>query len=218
VPLLRAQRRGAELFRGRALPLLPGFRARYPAIRIDWHLDNRAVDLIAEGYDAAVGGGFELASGIIARPLAPAHIIAVAAPAYMANRAGPQTPGDLGSLDGIAVRFGSTGRVRQWTMRDAVGREEAGSLRPQIILNDPVPALEAALMGLGVALLAVPDVLPHLSNGALVRLLPGWFADAGAISLYHAMPTLMPRKTQMFINAITDHFRAEKLADRFRAI
>ena len=200
------------------LPLLPGFRARYPAIRIDWHLDNRPVDLIAEGFDAAVGGGFELANSIVARRLAPAHLIAVAAPAYMANRAVPQTPGDLGTLDGIALRFGSTGRLRQWTMRDAAGREEAVSLRPEIILNDPVPAMEAALMGLGVALLAVPDVLPHLSNGLLVRLLPGWFVDAGAISLYHAIPTLTPRKTQMFINFITDHFRAEKLAERFRAI
>ena len=103
---------------------------------------------------------------------------------------------------------------------DAAGREEAVSLRPEIIVNDSMPATEAALMGLGVALLAVSDVPPHLSNGLLVRLLPGWLAwtPAAPISLYHAIPTLMPRKTQMFIKVITDHFRAEKLADRFRAI
>src|SRR5262249_12824902 len=46
------------------LPMLPTFRERYPAVRIDWHLDNRPVDLIAEGFDAAIGGGFELAGGI----------------------------------------------------------------------------------------------------------------------------------------------------------
>lgn len=43
------------------LPLLPGFLARYPRIRPEWHFENRAVDIIAEGYDAAIGGGFDLA-------------------------------------------------------------------------------------------------------------------------------------------------------------
>lgn len=199
------------------LPLLPAFRERYPAVRIDWHLDNRPVDLIAEGFDAAIGGGFELAGGIIARRLAPAHIVAVAAPAYMAGRPLPTAPGDLATLDSIALRFGTTGRLPEWTMRDVAGREEAVPLRPTVILNDPAPMIEAARMGLGVALLALLDVLPHLADGSLVRLLPDWFADAGVISLYHASPSLLPRKTRVFIDFITDHFRSEKLAERFRA-
>ncbi len=45
------------------LPLVPGFLARYPRIRLDWRFENRQVDLIAEGYDAAIGGGFELTPG-----------------------------------------------------------------------------------------------------------------------------------------------------------
>jgi DNA-binding transcriptional LysR family regulator len=200
------------------LPLLPDFRVRYPAVRIDWHLDNRPVDLIAEGFDAAIGGGFELGGGIIARRLAPAHLVAVAAPSYMAGRTAPTAPGDLAAFAGIAMRIGSTGRLSDWTMRDMAGREEAVPVRPAIILNDPVPIAEAALLGLGVALLAVPDVLPHLGNGSLIRLLPGWFADRGAIALYHATPTLLPRKTRVFIDFITGHFHAKQLAERFSAI
>src|SRR6266446_5987649 len=42
------------------MPLLPEFLGRYPRIRPDWQFDNRQVDLIAEGFDAAIGGGFEL--------------------------------------------------------------------------------------------------------------------------------------------------------------
>ena len=39
------------------LPLLPAFLARYPNIRPDWRFESRQVDLIAEGYDVAIGGG-----------------------------------------------------------------------------------------------------------------------------------------------------------------
>ncbi|RZA11552.1 MAG: LysR family transcriptional regulator, partial [Lysobacteraceae bacterium] len=72
------------------LPLLPGFLDRYPRVRAEWHFENRQVDLVAEGYDAAIGGGFELTPGVVARTLAPAHIVAVASPAYMAGRRMPR--------------------------------------------------------------------------------------------------------------------------------
>ena len=39
------------------LPLLPSFRAHYPRIKPEWHFETRQVDLIAEGYDVAIGGG-----------------------------------------------------------------------------------------------------------------------------------------------------------------
>jgi DNA-binding transcriptional LysR family regulator len=53
------------------LPLLPEFLGRYPRIRADWQFDNRQVDLIAEGFDAAIGGGFDLPPAVISRVLAP---------------------------------------------------------------------------------------------------------------------------------------------------
>ncbi|HIH2747093.1 TPA: LysR family transcriptional regulator, partial [Burkholderia lata] len=83
------------------MPLLPAFRARYPMLRLDWTFENRQVDLIAEGYDAALGGGFDLTPGVVARALAPAHLVAVASPAYMASRASPTSPEDLAQFDGI---------------------------------------------------------------------------------------------------------------------
>src|SRR5262245_45442424 len=55
------------------LPLLPEFMKRYPHVRADWRFENRQVDLIAEGFDAAIGGGIDLAPGLVSRVLAPAH-------------------------------------------------------------------------------------------------------------------------------------------------
>ena len=74
---------------------------------------------------------------------------------------------------------------------------------------------EAALLGLGVAMLAVPDVLRELERGDLVRLIPRWYADAGSISLYYANRTLLPAKTRTFIDFISEAFKRERLAERF---
>lgn len=197
------------------LPLLPDFLARHPLIRPDWHFENRPVDLIAEGYDAAIGGGFELAPGVVSRTLAPAHIVAVASPAYLAGRTPPADPAGLAEFAGIVMRSSRTGRVRQWTLRDAAGAEMPARLAETITLNDPAALREAALLGLGVALLAVPDVLPWIERGELVRLLPRWYADAGAISIYYANRTLMPAKTRAFIDFLVEAFQRERLAARF---
>ena len=197
------------------MPLLPAFLARYPLIRPDWHFENRQVDLIAEGYDAAVGGGFDLAPGIVSRALAPAHLVAVASPAYMSGRVPPADPDDLAELDGIVMRSSRTGRVRHRTMRDAAGGEMPVRLRETIVVNDPAAMREAATLGLGVALLAMSDVLPSIERGELARLLPSWYADAGSISIYYATRTLLPAKTRMFVDFVVEAFERERLAERF---
>ena len=197
------------------MPLLPAFLARYPMIRPDWHFENRQVDLIAEGYDAALGGGFDLAAGVVSRALAPAHLVAVASPAYMAGRVPPTAPGDLAELDGIVMRSSRTGRVRHRTMRDTVGDEMPAQLSETIMVNDPAAMREAAILGLGVALLAVSDVLSSIERGELVRLLPRWYADAGAISIYYATRALLPAKTRVFVDFVVEVFKRERLAERF---
>ena len=196
------------------LPLLPDFLKRYPAIRPEWHFENRAIDLIAEGFDAAIGGGFELTPGLVSRALAPAHVVAVASPAYLRERTLPADPSMLNVMDGIVMRSGRTGRTRQWTMRDAAGNEVAATMPERIVVSDPAAMREAALLGLGVTLLAVPDVLPWIERGELVRLLPRWYADAGAISLYYPTRTLIPTKTRVFIEYVVKAFRQMQMAER----
>jgi len=199
------------------VPMLPAFLARYPAVQPDWHLDNRQVDLIADGFDAAIGGGIELSPGVVARELARAHIVAIASPAYLEGKPCLREPGDLAELDGIVMRSAQSGRLRDRVMRNKAGTEVAVALRPRIVLNDPEAICRAALMGLGVALIATPHALPHLERGTLVRLLPRWYADAGPISLYFAGQRLLPAKTRVFIDFVVEAFRKQRLAERFLA-
>ncbi|MGK6324793.1 LysR family transcriptional regulator [Sphingomonas sp. DT-51] len=199
------------------LPILPEFLARFPGVRPDWHFDSRRVDLVADGFDAAIGGGIPLSAGTVALTLGPAHIVAVSSPGYLAGRKSPERPADLESLDGIVMRSSNSGRVGHWAMRNGSGEEENALLREAVVMSDPAPMCDAALRGLGIALLAVPDVLHHLESGALVRVLPDWFADAGSIYLYHRGRTHQPLKVRVFIDFLTDRFRSERFAERFRA-
>ena len=197
------------------LPRLPAFLERYPRIRPHWHFENRQVDLIAEGFDAAIGAAIALAPGVVARALAPAHVIAVASPGYLEGRTPPADPAGLAGLDGIVMRSARTGRLRHWVMRNAAGAEMPATLAETMVLNDPAAMCRAAVLGVGVTLVAVPDALPHLDKGALVRLVPQWYADAGSISLYYASRTLLPAKTRAFVDFIVEAFRRERLAERF---
>jgi DNA-binding transcriptional LysR family regulator len=194
---------------GHILPLLPAFLARYPLIRPEWHFENRPVDLIAEGYDAAIGGGFELTPGVLSRTLAAAHVVAVASPAYLASRTLPEGPEDLSQHNGIVMRGTRTGRIRQWVMHDGAGHEAPANLNENIVLNDPAAMREAAILGLGVTLLVLPDVLANIQRGELVRLLPDWYCDAGPISLYYPSRTLMPAKTRVFVDFVVEAFQRE---------
>jgi DNA-binding transcriptional LysR family regulator len=114
-----------------------------------------------------------------------------------------------------AMRSLRTGRIRQWLMRDAAGAEMPAMITATVIVNDPAAMREAALLGLGVALVAIPDVLHKIERGDLVRLVPRWYADAGSISLYYASRTLLPGKTRAFVDFVTDADKRQRLAERF---
>src|SRR5450830_1543469 len=188
------------------VPLLSGFLERYPAISPDWHFDNRPVDLITEGFDAAIGGGIELPPGIVARELAPAHRVLLASPVYLEQH------------DGILIRSPQTGRIRAWTLRNRDGAQSLINLKVKMTMSDPNAACEAAQMGLGITLTAMPHAVVYMKSGALVRVLPDWHVDGGMLALYFAAARLLPAKTRVFVDYVVEHFRLEELARRFSAI
>ena len=197
------------------LPLLPEFLKRYPNVRADWQFENRQVDLIAEGFDAAIGGGVDLAPGLVSRVLAPAHVIAVASPSYLKGRTPPADPSGLASFDGIIMRSSKTRRLLERPMRNAAGDEMPVPLKATIAFDVPEAMCQAAVLGMGVTQIVMAHALRHLESGALVRLVPQWYADAGPISIYYASRRQVPAKTRVFVDFVADAFRRQRLAERF---
>jgi len=210
---------GQAFGREHVLPMLGDFLARYPAILPDWHFDNQQVDLVGEGFDAAIGGGIELSPGVVARELSRIHVVAVASPAYLAGRKLPAQPADLVQLDALLRRSSPTGRLRSWTLQHASGQQATVELpRPRAIFNDPEAIAQAALLGLGAAMLPMPFVERGLRSGELVRLLPEWHFDAGAVWLYYPSKKLLPPKTRVFVDFVLERFRSERFAQRMQVM
>jgi DNA-binding transcriptional LysR family regulator len=204
--------------RDQILPLLGDFLALYPEIKPDWRFDNRQVDLIAEGFDVAIGGGIQLAPGIVMRQLAKVHLILAASPEYLKSNSLPTRPEDLYSLDTLMRFSQTTSRVTPWHLRSKAGEQVTVEPIPRATLNDPEALCCAALKDLGVVHVPMPHALPYLKSGSLVRILPDWYSDGGEISIYFTAKKLMPAKTRVFIDFVIEHFKKQDLAKQWSAI
>ncbi|SDV00732.1 LysR family transcriptional regulator [Pseudomonas mucidolens] len=200
------------------VPLLADFLNRFPDISPDWHFDNRQVDLIGQGFDAAIGGGFELPQGVVARKLAPAHRILVASADYLTKRRPVQEPEDLALCNGILIRSPQTGRVRSWQLTSRTREQRPLMLKPRMTMGDSEAACCACTQGLGIALVSMPMAVPFLERNQLQRVLPDWYVDDGNISLYYAQHKLLPGKTRAFVDFIIEQFARQQLAQRFSAV
>lgn len=198
------------------VPLLGEFLRRYPDVLPDLHFDNKQVDIVAEGFDVAIGGGIELTDALIARELARLRIVLVAAPAYLKTHPAPQHPQDLARHHGLLRRSLATGRLIPWALKSKEGQELVASVRPAIVMDDPEAMARAAATGMGIALLPLPHALPLLESGGLVRVLPDWYAESRPLSIYYTSRKLVPAKVRVFVDYIVQEFATSGLAARIR--
>ena len=200
------------------VPMLGEFLRRFPAINPDWHFDNRQVDLIGQGFDAAIGGGFELPQGVVARRLSPAHRVLVATKDYLETHAAISEPDDLKHHDGILIRSPQTGRVRSWQLTHRNQQHSPLTLKARMTMSDSEAACATAAQGLGIALVSMPFAASYLESGRLQRVLPDWYIDDGYTSIYYAEHKLLPGKTRAFVEFVIEQFVERGLGQRFSAV
>lgn len=160
----------------RLVPLLPAFRAAFPALRLELLLSDARLDLVAERIDLAVRlGPREGAPGIGARLFPTRHHVC-AAPDWLA--AHPlMAPADLAAQP--CLLFALPAYRSRWLFRRAGGGgAEAVAVRGDLVVSSVLALREAALAGLGPALL--PDWLieDDLRAGRLVDPFPRHHAAA----------------------------------------
>jgi DNA-binding transcriptional LysR family regulator len=186
-------------------PMLPGLFERYPELSVDLHLSDAVVDLIGEGFDAALRIAALPDSSLAARRICEMSRYTVAAPTYLARHGEPAHPRDLDPTHCLAYAFRAGSDV--WRLRK--GRQEEvvhpmGRLR----VTNSEALLPVLLAGQAVA--ALPEFIAeeYLRDGRLVSLLPNWKQSGGG--LYFVSPTLRNRPAK--VEAIANYF-AEVLAE-----
>lgn len=167
------------------LPKLAKFLPDYPDIRVELNIDERLVDIVAEGFDAGVRDGEQVAKDMIATRIGPdLRMAVVGTPKYFATRSMPKTPQELTRHDCINLRLATRGGLYAWEFEK--GRRKLNvHVEGQLVCNRPAQMLDAALAGLGLAYLSEEAVRPHLVKGRLERVLADWCPAYPGYHLYY---------------------------------
>lgn len=151
------------------LPLLPGFLASYPHIKVDVALTDRVVDLIEERADIAIRTGPLRESSLIARKLGDSRMMIVAAPDYLRQHGEPKTPADLERHNQLGFCF--TRHIEGWPFANDSGGNTTLALSGNALVSDGEALRQLALAGLGLARLSSFHVTPDIEAGRLVPVL-----------------------------------------------
>ena len=181
------------------VPLVGGFQASYPDVRIQLFISERFVDHIADGIDLAfrVGGPLEDSSLVLRRILKYRHQL-VASPAYLKKVKPPQAPQDL--LSHRLFSFMRRGRPETtWRFDHGNGKDKQTiNFQPFLAMNDYAGLASALLAGAGLGDLP-PIVQPQLlRDGRLVEVMPKWHFRTLNLWLIHPGNRYTPRSVRVF--------------------
>jgi DNA-binding transcriptional LysR family regulator len=166
-------------------PKLEKLLRDYPDIKVEIIVDYGLTDIAAQGYDAGVRHGEQVAKDMIAVPIGPdMRMAVVGAPSYFAERSRPKTPQDLIGHNCINLRLPTHGGLYAWEF-EKDGRELKVRVEGQLVFNATVQMLNAALAGFGLAYVPEDLAQSHLAKGRLKRVLEDWCPRFSGYHLYY---------------------------------
>lgn len=184
--------------------VLCSYLAAHPGVAVDLELDDRSVDLLAEGFDIAIRGGKveQDNTDFIARDIWRAsRKLLYASPGYLAEHGAPRRVEDLARHACIAKR--SADGVATWTLVRGRHKRKV-TISPRFSVNESSAAYRATLAGVGIAML--PEVICAADAKAkrLVRVLADHEGEAGGVHLLYRAH----RSLTAAVRTCIDHFLA----------
>jgi DNA-binding transcriptional LysR family regulator len=185
-------------------PLLPEFLATYAEVSVDLHLSDAMVDLVGEGFDAAIRIAALPDSSLVARRLCEMPRYLVGSPAYLNKHGRPKHPLHLAQHRCIGYSYTTTPETWRFTKNG-----KSATVRPSgpLRVNNGDAMMPALVAGTGLGILPEFILREALAVGRLERLLPDWSLPSGAA--YWIAPPGGPRPKRVEVLA---DFLVEKLA------
>ncbi|MFG1173318.1 LysR family transcriptional regulator [Erwiniaceae bacterium CAU 1747] len=196
--------------RQQLVPHITGFLRQHPQVRVQLEVSDRLISLASEGFDLAIRHSNTLPETHVALPLCATRALVVASPDYLARYGTPDTPASLSGHQCLYYPRGVEPPL--WRFQPLSGGERvAVNVSGQFATNNSESIRDAALQGLGIALLPDFSAQAALNEGRLVQLLPQWQTEgAFADMLYVVRPwsAQVPRAVSGFIHWLRAAFSA----------
>lgn len=182
-------------------PALPDFFARYPDVSVDLHLSDATVDLIGEGFDAALRIAALPDSSMRARRLCGIPRVVVGSPSYLEAHGTPKHPRDLSAHACLGYAYLPAADI--WRFSNKAGDEFAVRTSGPLRANNADALMPALISGYGLAVQPLFLVRDALEKRQLVAVLTGW--SLPEIALHLVMPPGGPRPAR--VEALTGFLR-----------
>jgi DNA-binding transcriptional LysR family regulator len=184
-------------------PILPAFLARYPSVGIEVDLTHRYVDVVGEGFDAALRVSTRPlpSSTLLARKIAPIDIGLYAGTTYLARREPPRRLEDLALHEHVLFQ---PQRGRAKLVLEGRGRGEV-TVQGRIGGNDFFFLREAIVAGAGIGPLPWFVARSEIESGRLQRVLPSIGLKSASVFWVQPPTRPMPRKLEAFRDFVLEH-------------
>lgn len=182
--------------------MISDFAARHPSLAIEVIFDEKKVDLVTSGVDAAIRTETLLDPDTYAIAIGPPHEMAVVAlPSYLEKAAPLNSPQEIALHEGVCFAFGDSENLAPWVFRTRDGPLTVMP-NPRVVSNNVNSILRYAEAGLGLAYLFAASARPALRNGRLVEVLPQSVEMLPRFSLNYLSKRNIPARLQAFIEFV----------------
>ena len=178
------------------------YRERYPEVTLDLVLDNRHVDLIAEGFDLALRVSKTPSPSLIVKPLAVIQFVLVASPEYIRRHGKPATLEEVMQHQAILPSY-TNQRIVEIT-HTASGEKSTLSLKPVMLTDNTLMVRELVKTGGGIGYQPLMVVQKDLEDGTLVRLLPEYTMINEQLNAAYVDRAFLSAKVRSFIDFINE--------------
>lgn len=189
------------------LPAVQRFMALWPEVQVELRLSDQVRDLLRDGVDMAIRlGASEPAAGLISRRLSLETLHLVAAPDYLARHEPPQRVEQLSRHD--LLFHASADRRLIWRLREVDGSWMRVQGHSRLRIDNGEALREAALAGMGIALLPGFLVEADLEDGRLQAVLPGAAAEDLPVLALYPHKRLLDGNVRHFIDLLAEETRS----------
>ena len=187
--------------------VLLDFATAHPDVGLEVSFNDRLVNLVDEGFDAAVRIATLADSSLVARRLATVRAVTIASPEYLAARGVPRKPSDLQDHE-VIVDLNRRPDPFVWAYGRGANRSEV-RVSGQLRFGNPYMSVAAARAGFGIACEPAFAAAEDLRNGRVVPLLKKCEPDPVAVYAVYPHARHLASKVRVFIDFLASRFASE---------